>query len=257
MYILGMVISVCAFPLVGVLLGRGASQKLFNRLPVFYSYLVFVFSGTLGMYVVYLVDPHFYPSAYWIYYLITILAEFMVLVEISDQVFLPFPAIRNLGRAVTIAITAALGCIYILPAIVESTHRRAGLLSFALRACVTKAIILAALFYAARRYGCRLGRNIAGLMLGFSIYLALNITLMAAGIFLDPAVSSKVLWIMEPLSFALCILVWTVSLWEFVPTPHMESFPTALASDAETVALDLIRFNGQLTKLLHKQERSI
>ena len=57
-------------------------------------------AAVLGMYLIYWLDPQVYPSAYWIYYLVSILVEFTVLVEISDQIFRPFPAIRNLGRAV-------------------------------------------------------------------------------------------------------------------------------------------------------------
>ncbi len=53
------------------------------------------------MYLIYWLYPQVYPSAYWIYYLVSILVEFTVLVEISDQIFQPFPAIRNLGRALT------------------------------------------------------------------------------------------------------------------------------------------------------------
>ena len=166
---------------------------------------------------IYWLDPQVYPSAYWIYYLVSILVEFTVLVEISDQIFRPFPAIRNLGRALTLAISLALGLLYILPAILGSTHRRPALLDFALRASVTKAIILAVLFYVARHYGSELGRNVAGLMFGFSIYLAMNIAMLAAGKAFEPALSAKILWVMGPLASALCVLVWTVSLWELAP----------------------------------------
>ena len=177
MHILGMAISFCAFLLEGLLILRGAASRVFRLFPLFYSYIIYAFCGSLGMYLIYWLDPHVYPSAYWIYYLVSILVEFTVLVEISDQIFRPFPAIRNLGRALTIVISIALGLVYILPAILGSTHRRPALLDFALRASVTKAIILVVLFYVARHYGSELGRNVAGLMFGFSIYLAINIAM--------------------------------------------------------------------------------
>ena len=177
MHILGMVISFCAFLLEGLLILRGAVSGLFRLFPLFYSYIIYDFCGFVGMYLIYWRDPQVYPSAYWIYYLVSILVEFTVLVEISDQIFRPFPAIRNLGRALTIVISIALGLVYILPAILGSTHRRPALFDFALRASVTKAIILVVLFYVARHYGSELGRNVAGLMFGFSIYLAMNIAM--------------------------------------------------------------------------------
>ena len=152
---------------------RGARTRLFRLFPLFYSYIIYIFAGSLGMYLIYWLDPRGYPPAYWIYYLLSILAEFTVLVEISDQIFRPFPAIRNLGRALTIAGSIVLGLIYILPAILSSAGRRPALFDFALRASVTKAIILVVLFQVARHYGAELGRNVSGLMIGFSIYLAM------------------------------------------------------------------------------------
>jgi len=204
------------------------------------------------MYFVYALDRRMYSSAYWIYYLVTVLAEFMVLVEISDQIFRPFPAIRNLGRALTLAISGALGVAYMLPAILGSTHRRPALLDFTLRASVTKAIVLAVLFYVARHYGSELGKNVSGLMFGFSIYLALNIAMLAAGRAFELPLGTKILWIMGPLSAALCVLVWNVALWEIVPIAKTGTLPPAGGRDSEAVALELARFNNELTKLLHK-----
>ena len=89
MHILGMVISFCVFLLEGLLILRGARTRLFRVFPLFYSYVVYCFCGFIGMYLIYWFDPQVYPSAYWIYYLVSILVEFTVLVEISDQLFNP------------------------------------------------------------------------------------------------------------------------------------------------------------------------
>ena len=252
MHILGMVISFCAVFLEGLLILRGAGAKLFRLFPLIYSYIIYAFCGTLMMYVIYWQYQRIYPSAYWIYYLVSILVEFTVLVEISDQIFQPFPAIRHLGRALTIVISAALGLIYMLPVVLWSPGRRPALLSFALRASVTKAIILGVLFYVARHYGSPLGRNIGGLMLGFSIYVAINIAILATAKAFSPVVFGSILWFMEPLAFALCLLVWTVSLWELAPMPSLRTISTATGRDSEAVALELTRFNSELSKLLHK-----
>jgi hypothetical protein len=136
--------------------------------------------------------------------------------------------------------------------ILESTHRRSALLDFALRASVTKAIILVVLFYVARHYGSELGRNVAGLMFGFSIYLAMNIAMLAIGKAFDPALGAKVLWVMSPLASALCVLVWTLSLWELAPVPNLGIVSPATGRDSEAVGLELTRFNSELSKLLHK-----
>ena len=252
MHILGIAISVCALLLEGVLILRGVGRRLFGLLPLFYSYIVFIFGCSLGMYLIYWLQPNVYPSAYWIYYLVSILVEFAVLVEISDQIFRPFLAIRNLGRALTILVAAGLGLLYILPTILRPASMSRTLLDFALRASVTKAVILVVLFYAARHYNSLSRRYVSGLMLGFSIYVAINVVIMASAKAFGSSVFAHILWFMEPLASALCVLVWTVSLWELAPMPSMVTISPGTAGSSESVALELTRFNSELSKFLHK-----
>jgi hypothetical protein len=252
MVIIGIVISLFALLLDGLLILRGLRARLIRVYPLFYSYIIYTFCGGLGVYFIYWRAPRMYRSAYWIYFLVTILAEFMVLVEISDQIFRAFPALRYLGRALTVLISAGLGCFYVLPVIVQSTYRDIALLDFALRASITKIIILAVLFYLARHYGSPLGRNVAGLMLGFSIYVAMwAVTAGGAKVF-GSTLFRQTLWFMAPVSAALSYLVWTISLWELAPATNMGTISPANAGDSDTVALELNRFNNELSKFLRK-----
>jgi hypothetical protein len=57
---------------------------------------------------------------------------------------------------------------------------------------------------------------------------------------------------MSPLATALCLLVWTVALWELVPVPRMNTISPATGRDPQMVALELTRFNSELSKFMHK-----
>jgi hypothetical protein len=249
---LGMVISVCAFLLVGTILLRGIAGKCLKMFPLYYSYMIYVFCGSAFMYLVYWLDRSSYPSAYWLYFLISILVEFAVLVEISDHIFKDLPALRNLGRAITIFISAALALVYILPVIFWSHGRPPALLGFALRASVTKVVVLAVLFIVARHYCSELGKNVAGLMLGFSIYLGVSIGNIAAANAFGIALYAKMLWIVSPAAYLLCLIVWTIALWDFVPAQNRSIVSRVGARDSQAVALELSRFNNELSKLLNK-----
>jgi len=252
MQILGIAVSACAFLLGGTVLFRGIAGKCLKLFPLFYSYMVYVFGGSIVMYLVYGFDRSAYRSAYWFYFLISILVEFAVLVEISDHIFQSLPAIRHLGRALTVAISATLALTYILPVILWEQSRRLALLDFALRASVTKVIVLAALFIAARHYGLQIGKSVAGLMLGFSIYLGLNIANLAANKAFHPALYGGIYWIMTPTAYSLCLLVWTVALWDYVPAPSRSTISPVAGEGSESLALELTRFNNQLSKLIDK-----
>jgi hypothetical protein len=89
-------------------------------------------------------------------------------------------------------------------------------------------------------------------MLGFSIYMAINIAMMASAKAFGTTLSAQIVWVMAPLASALCLLVWTISLWELAPMPNLSTISTVPESDSEIVALKLTRFNSELSKLLHK-----
>lgn len=250
MHILGLAISYCAVILEGLLILRGAKGGLFRLFPLFYSYIIYACCGTLAMYVIYWQYARGYPSAFWIYYLVSVLVEFTVVVEISDQLFRPFPAIRHLGRAITIIISVALGMIYMLPVALSPPRRDTALLGLVLRASVIKAIILVALLIAARHYRLKLGKNVAGLILGFSVYLGVNIANLAAAKVFGPALYGGMLWIMAPLAYTMCLAVWTIALWKLAPATNVGTLP--VGARAEAVELELNRYNHELSRFLHK-----
>jgi Na+-transporting NADH:ubiquinone oxidoreductase subunit NqrD len=234
------------------LIWRAVRCRLFKRFPFFYSYLVYDACCSSLVFALYWIRPSAYPTAYWLDFVLSSVVEFAVLLEISDQVFQHFPAIRHLGRALTILISFAFGAVYILPAMVESHKPSPALLDFALRGSVTKAVILAVLVVTAHHFGLRLGKNVAGLMLGFSIYLGVNVANTAAAESFGRALSATVLWIVPPSAFVLCLLVWTISLWEPALMPSTDSVRPAARGDSQALTLELARFNSALSRLLHR-----
>jgi len=251
MRLLGLAISCCVLLMDGLLIWRGVRSRCVRLFPLFFAYILYDFSSTGGAYLVYWVQPSWHASVYWFCYVLSIVVEFAILVEISDHIFQPFPAIRNLGRSLTILIAVALGLTYILPTLLSSRGMRPALLDFALRASLTKAVILAALIYAARHFGVRLGRNVAGLMLGFSIYLGVNIANFACVERFGDLYAS-ILWVIAPIAYTLCLLVWTGALWEYAPMPGTRAALPAAGGDSEALVLELARFNNALSRFLHK-----
>ena len=242
MEILGWIVSFAGLGLTALVLWRGMCSHILGRFPFFYSYLGCGLCGTVVLFLIFRFRHDAYPYAYWLYFLLGIVVEFAVLVEISDHLFEPFPAIRRLGRALTIIISFGLGLVYILPTILYSHGRHSALLGFALRASLTKAVILGALLVAAHHYGLRLGKNVAGLILGFSIYLGVNIVNFASDQFFYHLYDG-LLWVMSPIAYTLCLAVWLVALWDFVPIPSTGTIAPVSRRDSEAVAFELARFN--------------
>jgi hypothetical protein len=235
-----------------VLLWRAGRCRLLRSFPFFYSYLIYDVCCSSAVYVAYWIRPSMYPTAYWLDFLLSSLVEFAVLLEISDHIFQSFPAIRYLGRALTILISSTFALVYILPAILESREPSSKLLSFALGTSVTKVIILATLVFMAHHFGLALGKNVAGMMLGFSIYLGVNVANYAAAEDFGRALYARVLWVMSPLAFTFCLLVWTVALWELAPMPRTGPVRPAARENSEALTLELVRFNSALSRFLRR-----
>ncbi len=251
MRVLGLAISLSVLLTEGLLIYRGARTQFAKYYPFFFAYLIYDFTTTAGAYLVYWLQPSLHASVYWFCYVLSIVVEFAVLVEISDHTFRRFPALRSLGRALAIAIPGLLCLIYVLPAIFHAQRTRYALLDFALRTSLTKAVLLATLFLAARHFGVSLGGNVAGLMLGFSIYLAVNIANFAIEERLGELYAS-IFWVASPSAYLTCLLVWTLALWEVRPMLVVSSTHAAGEVNSETATLGLIRFNNTISRFLHK-----
>jgi hypothetical protein len=249
MITLGIAISVCCFSIGLIMLARGILQHYLKHFPVFYSYTVYSLGGTAVLYSIYWFDKNFYPSAFWYYYLLGILVEFSVLIEISDHIFKPFPALRRLGRALTIIVSSLFAIFYVAPSIVHVTDRRAALLDFTIRASATKLVVILVLLLACRQLKIKLGKNIGGLMLGFALYHGVNVANYAAAKAFTPEIYGGVLWLMGPASYLLCLLIWIVALWDYVPEDFHVSVPVG---NSRNIPLELTRMDNELSKFLER-----
>jgi len=118
---------------------------------------------------------------------------------------------------------------------------------------LTKAVIVVLLFMAARYVGIPLGRNVAGMLLGFSLYVGVNMANFALDIALGPGVYGQVFSTIGPLSWNLALLVWTMALWRYEPViPARVAIRVGESKSPESLRYRLEQFNTTLGSLLRK-----
>jgi len=241
------------FLLGALLILRAVQAKHLSIFPVFYSYMVYmVVSGAILM-ALYLSASAHYPVAWWFRYLLSLLVEFAVVVEISDHLFSPYPAIRKLGRLLVTCICIVFFFLYILPSLIEVRPASITILDLAKRASVTKAAAIIILIAAARHYQLRLGKNIAGMMMGFSLYLAVSVANFALAETYGRQLYAQTLATVIQLSYTLCLLVWTVSLWRYEPVLQTDrELPETAEKVSEPLAVQLGRLDTALTRLFRR-----
>jgi hypothetical protein len=244
---------VLSYPIGLAIIIRAVQGGILSRFWLFYSYLTYVLiTGVLTIGAYYLA-PASYASVYWFVFLTTVIAEFAVLVQVGDCIFDPYPAIRQIGRFLTVSIGVMFTALYIGPSLLEPAPRSLVILDLVVRSSVAKAAIVIVLLGVARHFRIPLGRNIAGIMMGFSIYLALNTATFALAETYGRSQYGQTFATVGPLIQTLTFLVWAVALWE--PQPDLLSnreVPGGQEGISEPLTRQLGRFNTALTRLLRK-----
>lgn len=234
----------------GIIIWRARAGKFLSRFPLFYSYLMLVFMGSAGAYAARWLSPRYYEGSFWIFFMVTLVAEFAVLVEISDHIFNSYPAVRSLGRMLTGAISIGFFVFYIVPALAVPGSPGGHVAELVKRSSVTKAVIIVCLLAVARSFDLPMNTNTSGMMVGLGLYLSSNIVNFELAARLNRAQYGSTFAIVGPVSYTLCLLVWTVALWRYEPAVIFSR--EARPGDATLVPDLLGRFNNSLSRLLRK-----
>jgi hypothetical protein len=234
------------------ILVRMIQQGCVSRFPFFHSYLVYFLATGVVDVCVFAWAPQQYPTFFWIKFFTLVIAEFALLLEIGDHIFRPYAAIRKLGRLITAGITFLFSIVYILPPLIEARPTSIAILDLVKRSALTKGVIIVALLGMARFYRVRLGRNVAGLVLGFAAYMAINTANFALAESYGRELYGPIFSTVGPLSQTLCVLIWTMALWRFEPVfqPAREIATDRVVS--EPLPDRLGKFNTALTRLFRK-----
>jgi hypothetical protein len=246
-------IALSGYILGGLLLLRAARGEFLSRFVLFYSYVAYVLCGSAMANVVSWLRPEYYASTFWYYFLVALLAEFAVVVAISDHLFEPYPAIRQLGRFLAVFICSALFLFYVFPSFTGARSSSLALFDFVKRTTLTKALVILAILAAARYYRLPFGKNVSGMMAGFGIYLGVNIANFSLAEVYGRAIYGRTFSVVGPLSSTLCLLVWTVSLWRYEPILAIHRRVHDGNEDSpEPPDYQLMRLDTTLAKLLRK-----
>ncbi len=244
---------IVSWVLEGTILFRLRKPEFLSSFPFFFSYVMYLLLASLAKFVIYWIRPQWYATSYWFGLLIGLLAEFAVLVEISDHMFKPFPAIQKLGRLVNTSISTVFLLVYVIPSFLKPRPSSAAFIDFALRVSVIKGLIIASLVTVVRWYRLPVTKNVVGLMLGFATYLGVYIANLAAALGAGKTLYADTFRLILPLGSTLCIAVWAISMWRFEPLPKISrKTGTKAGVPSEALSDQLVRFNTVLTRLLRK-----
>jgi hypothetical protein len=233
---------------------RGKSRGLLSRFPLFYSYIAYAFSAAVVATLTLWLWPLSYPHVFWFNMLVMSLAEFAVLLELAEKVFHPYPVVRRMGRFIVAGICLSFFAFSIVPSILESRPSDVKFLELMKLFSLAKGVTIAALLGFARIHRVALGRPVAGILFGFAIYCSVSIANYAAAGEFGRSLYAEILWRLVPLSYALGLLIWTVTLWRCeVPVAPTRPDYEAPGGLSLPICEQLRRFNASLTRVLRRK----
>jgi len=236
-----------------VILVRAAQAARLSRYAFFHSYLVYFLATGLIALATWAWLPRYYPAYFWIKFFTLVIAEFALLVQIGDHIFAPYPALRMLGRTVTVGISVMFVIVYILPPLMERRPSDVAVLDLVKRSALTKGLVLFGLALLAGHFHIRLGRNISAIALGLVSYLGINTANFALAESLGRNSYGEVFSTIGPLSQTLMLLIWMIGLWNYEPAPVAPQVSSESDEERqETLPDRLGRYNNTLNRVIRK-----
>jgi len=223
-----------AICLEAVLFLRGLRERLVFRYPAFYLYIAFVFLEDLVRFYIYRWHPEIYPQTYWITEFFGLVIGSGVVFEIYRAGLSAYPGTARMARnllllvfALTFAkvlVSMSYGSLWWPAETTAELQRNLRIIQ------ATALIALVALFLL---YAIPFGRNLKGILSGYSFYIAVNIVQLT----LVPHFGHSIqgLWsYVYSASYLIALCMWTRALWSRDLSPETKP-STRLEWDYEAV----------------------
>jgi hypothetical protein len=225
-------IGIC---LESVIIAQGIRAKVFTKYPVFFAYLAFVLASEISRFVIYEKARAVYQGWWWATEFIGVLLGYLLIMQILETALTAYPGARKFARNLGLIVFAGI----VLFTTGEWLFQRQ--ISLALTSIEVErnlrgaeAILLCALLGVVAYYGVRIGRNLTGIILGYGMYIALEVMLDASRSHFGHAFQSNFSRI-RTYSYLVALIVWMAALWSYSPVTQPEA-PLQLESDYQAFA---------------------
>ena len=196
-----------------LLLVRGARQHLLGRYAIFYSYVLFVFVQEFVRLSTYQWFPRNYSAVYWVTEFLGLVIGAGVVCEIYKLALRSFPGTARMARNLlllvfTLVFTKAL--VGVPRSLASWFSQPFEYLERDLR--IVQALAILTLVFLFVWYVIPFGRNLKGILTGYSVFVAASMTQLTLLPYLPASV--RQLWsYLQPICYLSVLVFWTCTLW--------------------------------------------
>ncbi len=232
-----------------LLLVRGFQEKLLQQFPIFYAYLFFVAVNDCIRMSVYRWSSSHYFQVYWITQFLSLTLGSGIIFEIYRVALRSYPGTARMTRYVLLTVFVAIFAKSVTAPSGDVLSRVAGaslMLERNLRIVQGLAVVTLVLLFL--WYAIPFGKNLKGILLGYSLFIGLSIVQMTLWLYSWEQI--KPFWpYAQPMCYLMVIGIWVRTLWSAHPLP--EAIPDSqLECDYELLlASTRDRFGRALARL--------
>ena len=197
---------------------RGFRAAILDKYPLFYIQAAFVlFSFTL----LYFYDrrqPALYARAYWPLQFLTMLVACGMILEILRQGLFPLERSRQCTTVIRGALFLAIACFVIVYVVVnlKNLAMEETLIGLERDFRAGQALLLLGIGGVIVYHRVPLGRNLKSMLIGYGLYVGTSLIILALRVYMGLRINA--IWhIIQPLSYDVGLVVWTVGLWSYFP----------------------------------------
>ncbi|MGC1106887.1 MAG: hypothetical protein WA876_10135, partial [Candidatus Acidiferrales bacterium] len=200
-----------------LLLVRAMRANLFKKFPLFYSYIIWVLAVDLLSTPIYMHHPSLYVSFYWVAEFLLATISYGVLMEIYNRSLKNYPGVARFFRILLLIMFLGIAT-KVGVGLFGNSH-----LSFA-RAVADlegnlrqlQAALLSCLLLLFVYYKISIGRNLRGLVLGYSLFIGADVITLT--FIAHPTTGfAPLMRKVEPLLYAVSLMIWSLTLWASSP----------------------------------------
>ncbi len=205
------------------ILVRSINAKLYSKYLAFYIYLTAVLLIDLLRFSVLTLHPSVYAPWYWYTEFLHAGFGYAVILEIYKHALNNSPGVGRIARTFLWGVLAAVMLKVVLNAVsgpVWSPGTTSAELERNLR--TVQAILLAGIIALVAYYVVPTGRNLIGIIFGYSAYIYASVVSLAFGSL--PGYGLKPGWrLVQPIAYLAALLIWGATLWSYCPNPAVDT----------------------------------
>ena len=205
-----------------LILVRSIKGRFCQKYPAFYLYLGTVLLLELLRFSIYTFEPRFHRAFYWYTEYLSATIGYAVILEIYKHALSNSLGVARIARTFLWGVLGAVILKVTWNAVsgpVWSPATTSAELERDLR--TVQALLLAGIIALLAYYVVPTGRNLKGIIFGYSVYIYASVVSLAFGSL--PGYGLKPGWrLVQPIAYLAALLIWGCTLWSYSPNPAAE-----------------------------------